>query len=71
MFPYLLHGFYSGADLGYMSLKTVKNTHSESEYFQPQKEYIERDPKLYAIVLFGYNHLLPPPSHSANVLYSV
>jgi hypothetical protein len=31
MFPYLLHGFYSDAVLGYMSLKTVKNTHRKSE----------------------------------------
>jgi hypothetical protein len=31
MFPYLLLGFYSDAVLGYMSLKTGKNTHSKCE----------------------------------------
>jgi hypothetical protein len=51
MFPYLLHGFYSDAVLGYMSLKTGKNTHNKCDYVYPQKEYIERDPNLSAIIL--------------------
>ncbi len=66
MFLYLLHGFYNGAVLGCESLKTGKNTYRKCEYFQPQKEYIERDPHLSAIVLFMVTTFVSPTPHSAN-----